>query len=70
MKPVNWIDLGSFVRGIRVMTRHHGHVIYAIDRLERPYWGFWLHLWTPIWHEGRGPYISIGLGPIRFTRGY
>ena len=31
---------------------------------------FWIHLWTPKWHMGRGPYISIGLWVIRFYRGY
>jgi len=30
----------------------------------------WAHLWTPIWHEGRGPYVSIGLGIIAIYRGY
>lgn len=31
---------------------------------------FWLHLWTPVWHENRGPYISLGLGFVAFYRGY
>ena len=26
--------------------------------------------WTPFWHNGRGPYISISLGWIHFYRGY
>ena len=26
--------------------------------------------WTPAWHEGRGPYISIQIGKLRFMRGY
>lgn len=33
-------------------------------------WGFWAHWWTPIWHKGRGPYISIGLGVLAIYRGY
>lgn len=34
------------------------------------------HIWlglvafTPLWHDGRGPYFSIGFGPIRVGRGY
>jgi len=44
----------------------------------KPKWGtklttpgkFWFHLWTPVWHKGRGPYISIGLGFIGIYRGY
>ena len=31
---------------------------------------FWAQWWTPTWHEGRGPYISIGLGIIAIYRGY
>jgi hypothetical protein len=30
----------------------------------------WLHIWTPVWHKGRGPYITIGLFGIAFYRGY
>lgn len=33
-------------------------------------WGFWAHWWTPAWHRGRGPYVSIGLGVIAIYRGY
>ncbi len=33
-------------------------------------WRFWCDLWTPIWHRGRGPYLSLGLGPLRVYRGY
>ena len=32
--------------------------------------GYWCHSWTPTWHNGRGPYISIGLGFCRIVRGY
>lgn len=32
--------------------------------------GFWFHWWTPVWHEGRGPYITIGCGLFAFYRGY
>ena len=31
---------------------------------------FWWHWWTPSWHEGRGPYISIALFVISIFRGY
>ena len=31
---------------------------------------FWCHFWTPIWHEGRGPYLSVGIGLFAFGRGY
>ena len=33
-------------------------------------WDWWFHWWTPVWHEGIGPYIIIGLGCIRIMRGY
>jgi len=31
---------------------------------------FWINLWTPVWHEGRGPYISIGFYLFAIYRGY
>lgn len=66
-----WIDLGGFYRGIRAMKRGHGKVNYAI-RWMRPKRTphFWAHIWTPRWHEGRGPYITIGLGLVAIYRGY
>ena len=62
-----WISRKSFIDGIKAMTRKHDKVNYGIDFGK---FGFWIHLWTPKWHKGRGPYISIGLGVIRFIRGY
>jgi len=41
---------------------------WRVSRL-RP-WGFWFEFWTPMWHDGRGPYLSLGLGPIAVYRGY
>jgi hypothetical protein len=32
--------------------------------------GFWCDCWTPVWHEGRGPYVSLGLGFVAVYRGY
>jgi len=32
--------------------------------------GFWWEIWTPKWHDGRGKYITIGMGLIAFYRGY
>lgn len=75
MKGSYWISLRSFFKGILVMRWPHEKVNYAIEWLKpmgRDH--NWIHLWTPIWHEGRGPYISIGLwlrfGTLRFMRGY
>jgi len=31
---------------------------------------YWFHWWTPVWHEERGPYITMGVGRLRFYRGY
>ncbi len=58
---------GSAYRGIRAMRRDHAPVNWSID-LGR--FGFWCDLWTPVWHKGRGPYLSLGLGIIRICRGY
>lgn len=32
--------------------------------------GWWFCWWTPAWHDGRGPYISIGFGFGAWYRGY
>jgi len=61
------LNLRSFWRGIREMKRDRGPVNVSISV---GWFGWWLHLWTPIWHCGRGPYISCGLGVIRILRGY
>ncbi|KKM59285.1 hypothetical protein LCGC14_1548270 [marine sediment metagenome] len=63
-----WIDWRSFFKGITRMKYPHEKVNYSLSIIKRP--GFWIHLWTPKWHDGRGPYITIGLGYIRFIRGY
>lgn len=31
---------------------------------------YWFHWWTPTWHFGKGPYITIGFWKIRIYRGY
>ena len=49
-----------------------GHVHYGVWRLRWsvPTRRFWCDIWTPAWHEGRGPYVSIGLGLFAAGRGY
>jgi hypothetical protein len=32
--------------------------------------GWGAAFWTPVWHEGRGPYLTLLLGICRITRGY
>lgn len=63
------ILIKSTLRGIRATRRPYTE--------PRPRWscrvgllGFWLDIWTPIWHEGRGPYVTIGLGLFAVYRGY
>jgi hypothetical protein len=31
---------------------------------------YWFHWWTPTWHFGKGPYITIGFWRFRIYRGY
>lgn len=31
---------------------------------------YWCDAWTPIWHEGRGPYLTFGFYFFRICRGY
>ena len=64
----SWV---SFWRGCLVMNeseafRHWGMRIITWRNEGR----WWLHYWTPIWHDGRGPYVSIGLGFFAIYRGY
>lgn len=65
-----WVNLRSTRAGIRAMQRP-----FPADETQ-PKWaircsrGFWCHLWTPIWHKGRGPYVTIGLGLFAIYRGY
>jgi hypothetical protein len=74
------IKVASAVRGVLAMEWNRRcilnliggellhHPSWGIKRLKP--WGFWCELWTPMWHDGRGPYFSIGLGPIAIYRGY
>ncbi len=62
---MNW---GSAWRGIKAMKLKHNKVVYAID--FEWFGKMWFHMWTPIWHEGRGPYITTGFYFVRFIRGY
>lgn len=61
------LDLRSGLRGLRAMRRGHASPARWTMRRRR---GWWLHLWTPSWHEGRGPYLSVGLGLVAVYRGY
>ena len=31
---------------------------------------WWFHWWTPTWHFGKGPYVTIGFWKLRIYRGY
>lgn len=64
-----FIGLGSTLRGLLAMEKKQWseNPKWSIRRIKR---GLWFTLWTPIWHDGRGPYVSIGLGVIAIYRGY
>jgi hypothetical protein len=64
------IDFGSVWRGIHAMKIGHGKVNYGKWDLKKGCRGFWVKAWTPAWHEGRGPYVSIGLWFFAVGRGY
>ena len=65
------IHTKSFRKGIQAMP-------YRFNFFKPEYWTFglhkiatpWLHLWTPSWHKGRGPYITFGFLFFRIIRGY
>lgn len=64
-------DICSVWRGIRAIKRPYCEPRPRWSIAARPFaFGFWAHWWTPVWHQGRGPYVSIGLGPIAICRGY
>lgn len=62
------ISLSSVWRGLRAISSWYKVFRHWSVRWDRQ--GFWLHLWTPIWHKGRGPYVSMGLGGLKVYRGY
>ena len=65
------VDLGSVIRGVRAMVWAWPYVKpvpkWSVHPGERK---FWFHFWTPTWHRGRGPYLSIGLYFVEIYRGY
>jgi len=61
-------DWHSVWDGIRVMARGEWHRHWFLELRTRP--GLWVHAWTPIWHAGRGPYLTCGIGWLAFGRGY
>lgn len=61
-----FIDWMSVYRGVRVM-RLRNKAWWSIKAMPKR---VWLHAWTPIWHDGRGPYVSCGLWFFSFYRGY
>lgn len=43
---------------------------WSVRRLPAGARGVWAHCWLPRWHEGRGPYVSLGLWAVALYRGY
>ena len=60
------INLGSVWRGIRAQRGLQPH-LWTV-RAQR--FGLFVMAWTPIWHEGRGPYLVLSLGWLYIARGY
>jgi len=64
----------STLRGIMAMEKScvKPRPAWGIDKIPHGFrhFCFWVDMWTPSWHEGRGPYVSIGLGWIVISRGY
>lgn len=65
------INIRSFINGCYSVSK-------PLHFFKPEYWNFsflkvkspWLHMWTPKWHKGRGPYITIGIICFRVIRGY
>jgi hypothetical protein len=62
-----WFDAKSVWRGIRAMKRESKKAKWTIAWLPRR---CWLHAWTPMWHDGKGPYVSCGIWVIAIYRGF
>ncbi len=62
------VNFGSVWRGIRAM-RHSQAERKAGWSVRRAH-GWWVVAFTPMWEDGRGPYLSIGLAIIAIYRGY
>ncbi len=59
----HWIDL-------RNIWKRQG-VNYLLDlKATKGMHILFFHYWTPVWHDNRGPYISIQIWKLRFQRGY
>jgi hypothetical protein len=59
-------DIRSAWRGIRAM-RFRNKAKWSIKWMPK---SFWCHLWTPVWHEGNGPYVSCGIWIAAIYRGF
>jgi len=74
----NMTDLKSFWRGIQAMPDRFQFwnpkywKITKLDPIKYPSVEshFWMNIWTPTNHVGRGPYITIGLRFFAIHRGY
>lgn len=66
------LNLRSAWAGIRTMRWPHppSGRRWKVWRIGWRWKAAWLHLWTPVWHEGRGPYVSMGLWFFAVGRGY
>lgn len=50
-----------------IVTQYRSDGVKWSIRKQR---GWHFDFWTPVWHQGRGPYLSLGLGWIAVYRGY
>uniref|UniRef100_A0A6M3JKM8 Uncharacterized protein n=1 Tax=viral metagenome TaxID=1070528 RepID=A0A6M3JKM8_9ZZZZ len=59
----------SVIRGLKAMTVWY--MVFKNWHIDTSkHFRFWAHWWTPIWHDGRGPYFTFGIGYIKIGRGY
>ena len=61
----------SVIQGIKAMHKSNApKAKWFVNWLGFKKPMFWCHAWTPVWHDGRGPYLNVGLGIFSFGRGY
>jgi len=61
-----FFDVVSVYRGMRHMSALN-NARWSVKWMPKR---FWLHAWTPVWHNNNGPYLSCGVYVIAIYRGY
>lgn len=62
-----FVDARSVWRGLCAMTPERSQAKWAVKWFPKR---CWIHAWTPVWHNGRGPYLTCGIYILAIYRGF